>query len=344
MPITELEMSLPGKINMDESEGNMLDISVVVPVYNEVQNINPFLDRIEPILSEIGRYEILFCMDPSIDGTEECIKEQIKRNNRIGLICMSRRFGQPAAVIAGIKLCSGNTCVVIDVDLQDPPELILDLYQYMQMHTLDVVYAKRKSRKGETWIKRMVSYIGYKLINNTSDVNIPRNTGDFRIMSRRVVDELCKLKETNGFLRGLVAFVGFEQGYIEYDRDKRQKGSGKYNRLLGSLKIGFNGLVGFSNFLLSFVFGLGLLVFVMAVIGITYIFVAKFVFGATYALGVPTLIILVLLMGGVQLIAIGILGEYIGRIYDEVKQRPAFIIDKNRVILPQPNQYTIEKD
>ena len=150
-------MSLSEKINFDESVGNMLDISVIVPVYNEVQNIGPFLDRIEPILTEIGRYEILFCMDPSTDGTEESIKEHIKRNNRIGIICMSRRFGQPAAVIAGVKLCSGNTCVVIDVDLQDPPELILDLYQYMQMHTLDVVYAKRKSRKGETWIKRMVS-------------------------------------------------------------------------------------------------------------------------------------------------------------------------------------------
>ena len=329
---------------MYEPVENMTDISIIVPVYNEVQNIDLFLDRIEPIVTEIGKYEILFCMDPSIDGTEELIREHIKRNNRIGLICMSRRFGQPAAVMAGVKLCSGNTCVVIDVDLQDPPELILNLYQYMQVHSLDVVYAKRKSRKGETLIKRMISYIGYKLINNTSDVNIPRDTGDFRIMSRRVVDELCKLKETNGFLRGLVAFVGFEQGFIEYDRDKRHDGSGKYNRFFGSLKIAFNGLVGFSNFLLSFVFALGLLVFVLAVIGAASIFISKVFLSTTYPLGTPTLIIVVLLMGGMQLIAIGILGEYIGRIYDEVKQRPTFIIDEKRVILPQPDQYVIERN
>jgi dolichol-phosphate mannosyltransferase len=155
-------------------------------------------------------------------------------------------------------------------------------------------------------------------------------------LSRRVVDELCKLKETNGFLRGLVAFVGFEQGFIEYNRDKRYDGSGKYNRFFGSLKIAFNGLVVFSNFLLSFVFALGLLVFVMAVIGITYIFVAKFYLGHPFPMGTPILIVLVLLMGGTQLIAVGILGEYIGRIYDEVKQRPTFIIDEKRVILPEP--------
>jgi dolichol-phosphate mannosyltransferase len=174
-------------------------------------------------------------------------------------VLFSRRFGQPAAVIAGIRLASGETCVVIDVDLQDPPELVAGLYAKLG-EGYDVVYAKRRSRKGETLFKLALSWLGYKMINAVSDVRIPRDTGDFRIMSRRVVEELGRLKEGHGFLRGLVAFVGFKQTFIEYDRDVRAHGEGNYNRYFGSLVIGLNGLVGFSNFLLNMTLIIGLFV------------------------------------------------------------------------------------
>jgi dolichol-phosphate mannosyltransferase len=305
----------------------MKAISVVVPVYKEEANILPFLNRLEPILASIGDYEILFCLDPSPDNTEAVIEGEIKRNPNIALMVFSRRFGQPSAVMAGIRECKGEACVVIDVDLQDPPELIADLYRKMQ-EGYHVVYAKRRSRAGETLVKRFVSYLGYKVINAISDVNIPRNTGDFRIMSRRVIEELRYLKEGHGFLRGLVAFVGFEQAYVEYDRDERAHGAGHYNRYLGSLKIGFNGIVGFSNFLLSFVAILGCLLAVTGFIAALYIAISKLFFDFPYPLGTPTTFILILLIGGIQLISIGILGEYIGRIYDEVKMRPMYIVKK----------------
>jgi len=307
-------------------ESRKIAISVVVPVYNEEENIRPFLARIEPTLTEIGCYEVLFCLDPSPDNTERVIVEEIKRNPRIGVMVFSRRFGQPAAVMAGIHTCSGETCVVIDVDLQDPPEVIGDLYRKLR-EGYDVVYAKRRSRQGETIIKLAVSWLGYKVINSVTDVAIPRNTGDFRIMSRRVIIQLRALKEGHGFLRGLVAFVGFRQGFVEYDRAMRAHGKGNYNRYLGSFKIGLNGLVGFSNFLLTATLLAGLAIAGFAFL-LAMIIVVTRILGVDYPIGIPTLIVLVLFLGGVQLVSIGILGEYIGRIYDEVKLRPNFIVDR----------------
>jgi dolichol-phosphate mannosyltransferase len=181
-------------------------------------------------------YELVFALDPSPDRTEEVILEQIKRNPNIKLIVFSRRFGQPAATMAGIFSCQGDNCVVIDVDLQDPPELIADMYKKLQ-DGYEVVYAKRRSREGETLLKRLIAYVGYNVINKFSDVEIPRNTGDYRIMTRRVIEELARLNESHGFLRGLVAYVGFKQTFVEYDRDPRYSGIGNYNRFTGSLKV-----------------------------------------------------------------------------------------------------------
>jgi polyisoprenyl-phosphate glycosyltransferase len=305
-----------------------LQISVVVPVYKEEENVVPFLRRIVPVLENIGTYEILFCLDPSPDRTEEVITAEIARNPHIGLIVFSRRFGQPSAVMAGIHKCAGETCVVIDVDLQDPPELIGPLHAKLaEGH--DVVYARRRTRKGETLIKKIVSHVGYKVLNELTEVEIPRNTGDFRIMSRRVIDHLRALKEGHGFLRGLVAFIGFRQIALEYDRDERMHGRSNYNRYIGSLKIAFNGLVGFSNFLLTATMLLGLVIAAVSFLFVCFVIIAKAVFQQPFALGVPTIIILVLFMGAIQLIAIGVLGEYIGRIYDEVKHRPPYIIDRS---------------
>ena len=302
-------------------------ISVVVPVYKEERNIEPFLNRLLPVLDKIGSYEILFCLDPSPDSTEKVILKAIESNSHIGLLVFSRRFGQPSAVIAGIRHCTGETCVVIDVDLQDPPEVIGKLYEKL-MEGYDVVYAKRSSRKGETLVKRAISYLGYKLINSVSDVNIPRDTGDFRIMRRRVIEHLSRLKEGHGFLRGLVAFVGFKQTFLEYDRDSRSFGTGNYNRYFGSLKIGFNGLIGFSNFLLDLMLLVGLVITIFCSILTVAIIISRFVLNISYPIGVPTIIVLILFMGGVQLMSVGILGQYIGRVYDEVKERPQFIVDR----------------
>ena len=312
---------------MTSSKNNKPLISVVVPVYQEEPSIRPFLQRIEPILEAIGPYEIIFCADPSPDQTEKVIEEEIERNSHISMLVFSRRFGQPAATMAGILNCNGEMCVVIDVDLQDPPAVISDLYQKLK-EGYEVVFATRRTRKGETLVKRFISYWGYKIIHSISEVKIPKNAGDFRIISRRVIEELRKLKESHGFLRGLVALVGFKQSHVEYDREERSHGEGKYNRYLGSLKIGFNGLVGFSNFLLGLSFLVGLALATGSFFIILFMVITKLLLNYPYPLGTPTIITLILLMGSVQLISIGILGEYIGRIYDEVKGRPQYVIDK----------------
>jgi dolichol-phosphate mannosyltransferase len=271
-------------------------------------------------------YEIIFALDPSPDDTEAVILDEINRNPAVKLILFSRRFGQPAATMAGILNCTGEKCVVIDVDLQDQPELIEQLYNKMA-EGYEVVYAMRVSREGETLIKRAVSYLGYSVINRLSDVQIPRNTGDFRIMSRRVIEELRRLSETHGFLRGMVAYVGFRQAAVKYNRDARLSGTGNYNRLVGSLRIGINGLVGFSSRPLQVMSMAGfVLAAISFMIGIFY--VMQKIMGIPITPGLSTTILVVSFFSGVQLLALGLVGEYIGRIYDETKHRPMYIVDR----------------
>ena len=308
-------------------DAGTINISLVVPVYREEANIRPFLQRAEKVFERMGvTYEIIFALDPCPDRTEEVILQEINRNRNIKLLIFSRRFGQPAATMAGILSCVGESCVVIDVDLQDQPELIEQLHAALT-DGYEVVYARRRSRKGETVVKRVIASIGYSLINKLSEVQIPRNTGDFRIMTRRVMEELRRLNESHGFLRGLVAYVGFRQTFIEYDRDERHAGAGNYNRLTGSLKIGLNGLISFSSRPL----------FVMSIAG----FICagcSFLLGAWYVVqklmgidltpGLSTTVLVVSFFAGVQLLGLGLIGEYVGRIYDEVKRRPLYIVDR----------------
>ncbi|HTD65614.1 MAG TPA: glycosyltransferase family 2 protein [Candidatus Limnocylindria bacterium] len=302
-------------------------LSVVVPVFKEEGNISRFLERIIPILERTGDdFEIIFSMDPSPDGTESVILQHRDRDARIKLLKFSRRVGQPMATLAGLQYSRGDAVVVIDVDLQDPPELILQMVAKWR-EGFDVVMAQRRSRTGENWLKKLTAYLGYKLINRIAEAEIPPNTGDFRLMSRRVVNEVNKLKECHGFLRGLVALVGFKQTLIQFDRSPRVSGQGNYNRFFGSLRIGFNGIICFSSYLLTLSSQMG---FVLAgasfLIGLIYA-VMK-VLGFPFPIGNPTVVILILFMGGVQLISVGILGEYIARIYEEVKCRPKFILDE----------------
>jgi len=302
-------------------------LSLVVPVYREEKNIPEFIRRIGTILAPISEdYEVIFAMDPSPDRTEDVILEHRARDPRIKLLKFSRRFGQPMASLAGMQYSSGDAVIVMDVDMQDPPELVAQMVAKWR-EGYDVVLPQRTRRTGEPWIKRLVAETGYKVINKIADVRIPPNSGDFRLMSRRVVNEVVKLKESHGFLRGMVAVVGFRQYLLPFERPARYSGETKYNRFFGSLRIGFNGIFCFSTYALTLSTQLGFLIAGASfVIAIAYLIMK--LCGFPFPVGNPTLVILILFMGGIQLISVGILGEYIGRIYEEVRARPRFIVDR----------------
>jgi dolichol-phosphate mannosyltransferase len=302
-------------------------LSLVVPVYREEKNIPEFIRRIGAILAPITEdYEIIFAMDPSPDRTEDVILEQRSRDVRIKLLKFSRRFGQPMASLAGMQYSSGDAVIVMDVDMQDPPELVAQMVAKWR-EGYDVVLPQRTRRTGEPWIKRLVAETGYKVINKIADVRIPPNSGDFRLMSRRVVNEVVKLKESHGFLRGMVAVVGFKQYLLPFERPARFSGETNYNRFFGSLRIGFNGIFCFSTYALTLSTQLGFLIAGASfLIALAYLIMK--LCGFPFPVGNPTLVILILFMGGIQLISVGILGEYIGRIYEEVRARPRFIVDR----------------
>lgn len=304
-----------------------MKLSIVAPVFNEEKTVPAFLSRLTPIVESITNdWEIIFCLDPSTDRTEQVVLDHRTRDSRVKLLKFSRRFGQPMCTLAGMTYASGDAVVVMDVDLQDPPELIRDMVARWN-EGFDVVYAQRRNRAGETAVKRVVASLGYRIINRIADVNIPPNTGDFRLMSRRVVDEVVRLKEVHGFLRGMVAIVGFRQTSVQFDRPQRYAGAGNYNRFFGSIRIGMNGVVCFSNYLLSLATVFGFLTAAAAFL-VAFAYLILKLSGVPFPIGNPTIVILVLFLGGVQLVSVGILGEYIGRIYDEVKQRPKFIVDE----------------
>jgi glycosyltransferase involved in cell wall biosynthesis len=312
-----------------------MDLSIVVPVHKEEENVPEFLRRIRPILSRVtDDYEIIFALDPSPDRSEEVILAHCADDPRVKLLKFSRRFGQPMATLAGLQYSSGDAVIVMDVDLQDPPELVEEMVAKWR-EGYDVVMAQRCRRTGETLVKRLVAAAGYRLINRISEVPIPPNTGDFRLLSRRVVEEIKHLKECHGFLRGLVALVGFKQTCIPFDRPPRFSGNGNYNRFTGSVRIGLNGLICFSSYLLTLSSQFGFLTagvaFLMAIV---YFFMK--VYGFPFPLGNATTIIAILFFGGIQLICVGILGEYVARIYEEVRDRPKFIIDRTEGFAASP--------
>lgn len=302
--------------------------SLVVPVFREERNVPEFLHRISSVLAAITEdYEIIFSLDPSPDRTEQVILEARTLDPRIKLLRFSRRFGQPMATLAGMQYSRGQAVIVMDVDMQDPPELVGQMIAKWK-EGFEVVLPQRRQRTGEPWLKKLVSAVGYRIINRIAEVQIPPNTGDFRLMDRRVVDEVVRLKETHGFLRGMVAVVGFRQVIIPFDRPPRHTGETNYNRFLGSLRIGFNGIFCFSTYALQLSTLMG---FVIA--GFSFLLMTIYLFyklmGWQILWGNPTLVILVSLLGGIQLISVGILGEYIGRIYEEVRGRPRYIVDQS---------------
>lgn len=303
-----------------------VELSVVIPAYNEEANVDRVHERLSAVLDRIGTtWELIFSLDPSTDATEERILALRERDPRVKLLRFSRRFGQPMATLAGMEASSGDAVVVIDCDLQDPPELIPELIARWR-EGYDVVYAQRRTREGETLPKRIVAAFGYRVIGKIAEVDIPPNTGDFRLMSRRVVDNVVALRESHGFLRGLVGLVGFRQTSVFYDRDARAGGEGKYNRFFGSIVIGLNGVIGFSRYPLQLISLLGLAFSAFAfMLAIAY--VAMKLSGFAFPVGNPTIVIVVTFFSGVQLLSLGVMGEYVGRIYDEVRQRPKYILE-----------------
>ena len=301
-------------------------LSIVVPCLNEEENVGPLYERVRSTLDGCAvDWELIFSLDPCTDSTEERIAGIRCADPRVKMLRLSRRFGQPAATMAGMAAATGDAVVVIDCDLQDPPELIAEMVARWH-EGFDVVFAQRRTREGETMMKRAVAAGGYKVIKRVAEVEIPPNTGDFRLMSRRVVDQVLALQETHGFLRGLVGVVGFSQTAIQYDRQSRAAGEGHYGRFLGSVRIGLNGIVGFSRYPLQIISIIGLAIFVFAMaLAITYLSLS--LAGIQIVWGNPTLVMIVSFFSGIQLLSLGVIGEYVGRIYDEVKGRPPYIID-----------------
>jgi dolichol-phosphate mannosyltransferase len=301
-------------------------LSIVIPAYNEQDNVRRMYERLTAALDGLElAWELIFSVDPCTDRTEELILELCDEDPRVKMLRFSRRFGQPMATIAGLEASAGDAVVVVDCDLQDPPELIPELVQRW-LEGYDVVYAQRRTRAGETLPKRIVSAAGYRVIRRIADVDIPPNTGDFRLMSRRVVNNIVSLKEGHGFLRGLVGLVGFPQMSVFYDRDPRAAGRTKYNRFLGSLLIGLNGIVGFSRYPLQLISLLG-----MALSGLAFTLALAYLGlklgGVEFPVGDPTIVIAMSFFSGIQLLSLGVIGEYVGRIYDESRNRPKYIVE-----------------
>lgn len=306
-----------------------LVLSVVVPLYNEEANVPPLVARVGDILDALPdhpSYEIVLVNDGSTDQTADRIRDELKRRPNVVFVNLSRNFGHQLAATAGLDVSRGEAIVLMDGDLQDPPELIPQFYERWR-RGYDVVYATRRTRKGEGRFKLATARAFYRIMRRLTNVSIPMDTGDFRLMSRRVVDVLKRARERHRFLRGMVSWAGFNQTAVEYDRDERRYGKSKYP-FSKMLKFAIDGVTSFSDVPLRMASYLGFTVSTAAFIYAIVIVVFKaFHLGTPeYTRGWASTMVAILFLGGVQLIGIGILGEYIARINDEVKGRPLYLI------------------
>ena len=299
--------------------------SIIIPLYNEEEVVEECIKRVNGVCRTLdGDYEIIFVNDGSADKTVELTLAACQANPKIKLLSFSRNFGHQIAITAGMDHAKGDAVIVMDADLQDPPEVIPKLInRYNEGY--DVVYAVRSERKGETIFKRWTSKVFYRFLRFMCNIDIPVDTGDFRLISRKVCDVMKSLTERNRYVRGLVSWVGFKQAAVEYVREERFAGETKYP-LRKMLKLSMDGITSFSTKPLTLSKNLG---FVTAAAGFIYMIIVilnKFVFGKTVA-GWASLAVLILLIGGIQLIMLGVVGEYIARIFDESKNRPLYIIE-----------------
>ncbi|HEY9121598.1 MAG TPA: glycosyltransferase family 2 protein [Brevefilum sp.] len=298
--------------------------SIIAPIYNELENIPELYPRLRDVMDQTGEpWELILVDDGSSDGSTEVIRKLAENDDRVRPVIFARNFGHQIAVTAGIDYSRGDAVVIIDADLQDPPEVILDLIEKWR-EGFEVVYAVREEREGETWFKRTTASLFYRLIFKITDVNIPLDTGDFRLMDKKVVAVMRQMREKHRFLRGMSAWVGFKQVGVKYKRKPRYAGETKYP-LNKMIKLALNAITSFSYFPLQLATYIGFIAAGLSVLAIPIVAILRLTTG-TVLLGQATTLIIVLFLGGVQLIALGIIGEYIGRIYDEAKGRPLYIV------------------
>lgn len=298
--------------------------SVIAPIYNEIDNISNLVDRVKEVMNSSGEsWELILVDDGSTDGSTEKIRELAAQDELVRPVIFARNFGHQVAITAGWDYARGDAIVIIDADLQDPPEVILELAKKWK-EGYEVVYAVRGEREGESWFKKFTAAMFYRIIYSITDVKIPVDTGDFRLMDRKVVDVLKQMKERHRFPRGMSAWVGFKQIGVQYKRAARTAGVTKYpfNKML---KLALNAITGFSYFPLQLATYFGFFSAGLSILAIPVVIYMR-IMGSGAFTGQATTLIAVLFFGGVQLISLGVLGEYIGRLYDEAKGRPLYIV------------------
>lgn len=307
----------------------MQTLSLIVPCFNEEAVLPVSWARMKKVMDELNGYEpsIIFINDGSSDNTGSLLTEIADADPRVTVIHFSRNFGHQPAVTAGLHQCTSDFAVIIDADLQDPPEIIPDMLEKQRVEQANVVYCVRQDRKGESFVKLFTSKLFYRTLNWLSEVNFPLDTGDFRLIDRRVIDEFKRFREKGKYIRGIIGWVGFKQVPLAYKRDARFAGETKYP-FRKMLHFAGTAMLYFSKKPLKLAMGLGFLAVMIGVIYGIWIVLGK-VFGFTNAeTGWSSIILLVIFFGGVQLLTVGVLGQYIGIIFDEVKDRPEYIIEK----------------
>ncbi len=311
---------------MNGNNANVM-LSIVIPLYNEEMVLQKLYDRISKVLDACKiDGEVIFVNDGSSDATCELTKQLCRKDKRCKLVSFSRNFGHQLAITAGIEKAAGKAVIVIDADLQDPPEIIHDMLTKWG-EGYQVVYGVRRKREGESFFKRATAAMFYRLLRVMTKEDIPVDTGDFRLMDRKVVDQLLTMQERSRFVRGMVSWVGFKQCKIEYTREKRFAGQTKYP-FKKMFAFAIDGMLSFSRLPLRISTVFGFLCAGLSFLLILYGIIVKSFFPAFAITGWASIFTAILFLGGVQLICVGVLGEYIGRIYEEVKKRPLYIIDE----------------
>ncbi len=306
-----------------------VDISVVIPVYNEEANIAALYDRLRSVLDAMAvSYELIFVNDGSRDRSLNLLLALAARDKRLVYIDLSRNFGHQVAVTAGLDAARGDAVVIIDADLQDPPELIPRLYDKLP-DGYEVVYAKRRSRRGESLAKKLTARLFYRILTAITRISIPVDTGDFRIISRKVVEGLKRMPEQHKFLRGQISWIGYQQTFVEYDRAERAGGGTGYT-YRKMIRLALDGITGFSDAPLKAATLSGFAVSGVAFLVMLYTLYARFI-TRDYEPGWASLMMSILFLGGVQLIAVGIIGEYIARLSANVRQRPLYIVSDTNI-------------
>jgi glycosyltransferase involved in cell wall biosynthesis len=305
------------------------DLSVIIPIYNEEGNILPLFERLNKVISQLNiDTEYIFVNDGSKDKSIELIKKLSGENHSVCYIDFARNFGHQIAVTAGLEHCSGKAIVIIDADLQDPPELIRNLYEKWK-EGFEVVYAKRNMRDGENFLKKFTAKLFYRTLKKITSINIPVDSGDFRLIDRKVVNVLKSMPEQQKFLRGQISWIGFRQTYVEYDRDARYAGKTGYT-YKKMIRFALDGITSFSNLPLKFATVAGFFVSGITFLMILYALYSRFV-SRNYVPGWTSLMLAILFIGGVQLISIGIIGEYISRLSANIRNRPLYIVNETNL-------------